>query len=164
MPAYPADRLTVVAALEAQGICPVFYHPEVEACLGIIRSAARAGARVIEFTDRGDHAADLFAELSKTLARTDLTDTQRASMLYQRGVARGAWIGEWPEAYPQCATGDYLAMLEIAPDHDFAEKAVEQIEYQTGRSIYFDQEPFLGAPEACDAYHQQGLEYLESRQ
>ena len=101
---------------------------------------------------------------TQTLARTDLTDTQRASMLYQRGVARGGWIGEWPEAYPQCATGDYLAMLEIAPDHEFAEKAVEEIEYQTGRSIYFDQEPFLGAPEACDAYHQQGLEYLESRQ
>ncbi|MBB5661589.1 bifunctional 4-hydroxy-2-oxoglutarate aldolase/2-dehydro-3-deoxy-phosphogluconate aldolase [Brevundimonas halotolerans] len=71
MPAYPADRLTVVAALEAQGICPVFYHPEPEACLGIIRAAARAGARVIEFTDRGDHAADLFGELTKTLSRTD---------------------------------------------------------------------------------------------
>ena len=95
MPAYPADRLTVVAALEAQGICPVFYHPEVEACLGIIRASARAGARVIEFTDRGDHAADLFAELSKTLARTDpevilgigsIVDPGTAALYLSRGA------------------------------------------------------------------------------
>lgn len=95
MPAYPADRLTVVAALEAQGICPVFYHPEVEACLGIIRAAARAGARVIEFTDRGDHAADLFAELTKTLSRTDpevilgigsIVDPGTAALYLSRGA------------------------------------------------------------------------------
>lgn len=95
MPAYPADRLTVVAALEAQGICPVFYHPEVEACLGIIRAAARAGAPVIEFTDRGDHAADLFAELTKTLSRTDpevilgigsIVDPGTAALYLSRGA------------------------------------------------------------------------------
>ena len=95
MPVYSADRLTVVAALEAQGICPVFYHAEVEACLGIIRAAARAGARVIEFTDRGDHAADLFAELSKTLSRTDpevilgigsIVDPGTAALYLSRGA------------------------------------------------------------------------------
>lgn len=95
MPAYPADRLTVVAALEAQGICPVFYHPDPVACLGVIRSAARAGARVIEFTDRGDHAADLFAELTKTLARTDpevilgigsIVDPGTAALYLSRGA------------------------------------------------------------------------------
>lgn len=95
MPAYPADRLTVVAALEAQGICPVFYHPEVEACLGIIRAAARAGAWVIEFTDRGDHAADLFAELTRTLSRTDpevilgigsIVDPGTAALYLSRGA------------------------------------------------------------------------------
>lgn len=95
MPAYPADRLTVVAALEAQGICPVFYHPEPEACLGIIRAAARAGARVIEFTDRGDHAADLFAELTKTLSRThpevilgigSIVDPGTAALYLSRGA------------------------------------------------------------------------------
>ncbi|MDP3379948.1 MAG: bifunctional 4-hydroxy-2-oxoglutarate aldolase/2-dehydro-3-deoxy-phosphogluconate aldolase [Brevundimonas sp.] len=95
MPAYPADRLTVVAALEAQGICPVFYHPEPGACLGIIRAAARAGARVIEFTDRGDHAADLFAELTKTLSHTDpgvilgigsIVDPGTAALYLSRGA------------------------------------------------------------------------------
>ncbi len=95
MPAYPADRLTVVAALEAQGICPVFYHPDPVACLGVIRSAARAGARVIEFTDRGDHAADLFAELTRTLSRTDpevilgigsIVDPGTAALYLSRGA------------------------------------------------------------------------------
>lgn len=95
MPAYPADRLTVVAALEAQGICPVFYHPEPEACLGIIRASARAGARVIEFTDRGDHAADLFGELTRTLSRTDpevilgigsIVDPGTAALYLSRGA------------------------------------------------------------------------------
>lgn len=95
MPAYPADRLTVVAALEAQGICPVFYHPDPVACLGVIRSAARAGARVIEFTDRGDHAADLFGELTRTLSRTDpevilgigsIVDPGTAALYLSRGA------------------------------------------------------------------------------
>lgn len=101
---------------------------------------------------------------SQTLGRTDLTPDQRAEMLYRRATLRGAYIGEWPTAYPQCATGDYLEFLRIAPDHELAPRAKTAIEYQVGREQYFNQEPFLGAPAVCDPYHEEGKRFLEQAQ
>jgi len=65
------DRLSVLNALETQGVAPVFYHPDPETCLQVIRACARGGAPVVEFTNRGDFACDLFAEIARELARTD---------------------------------------------------------------------------------------------
>ena len=67
----PIARTQVLTALEAQGVCPVFYHPDPEVSLNVIRACARGGAPVIEFTNRGDFAADLFGEIARELARTD---------------------------------------------------------------------------------------------
>lgn len=65
------DRLNVILALQAQGVCPVFYHPDPQVSLNVIRACARGGARVIEFTNRGDFAVDLFADLARALEKTD---------------------------------------------------------------------------------------------
>ena len=65
------DRLTVLTALESQGVVPVFYHPQPEVCLNVIRACARGGAPVVEFTNRGDFAHDLFTEVAREFARTD---------------------------------------------------------------------------------------------
>lgn len=67
----PHDRLSVLSALEAQGVCPVFYHADPEVCLNVIRASARGGAKVVEFTNRGDFACDLFGEIARELAKTD---------------------------------------------------------------------------------------------
>jgi 2-dehydro-3-deoxyphosphogluconate aldolase/(4S)-4-hydroxy-2-oxoglutarate aldolase len=67
----PHDRLSVLTALQAQGICPVFYHSDPETALNVIRACARGGAPVIEFTNRGDFAVDLFGEIARELSRTD---------------------------------------------------------------------------------------------
>lgn len=67
----PHDRLSVLTALQAQGICPVFYHSNPETALNVIRACARGGAPVIEFTNRGDFAVDLFGEIARELGRTD---------------------------------------------------------------------------------------------
>ncbi|KPF79460.1 keto-deoxy-phosphogluconate aldolase [Brevundimonas sp. AAP58] len=67
----PHDRLSVLTALPAQGICPVFYHSDPETALNVIRACARGGAPVIEFTNRGDFAVDLFGEIARELSRTD---------------------------------------------------------------------------------------------
>lgn len=67
----PHDRLSVLTALQSQGICPVFYHSDPETALSVIRACARGGAPVIEFTNRGDFAVDLFGEIAKALSRTD---------------------------------------------------------------------------------------------
>ncbi len=67
----PHDRLSVLTELQSQGICPVFYHSDPETALNVIRACARGGAPVIEFTNRGDFAVDLFGEIARELTRTD---------------------------------------------------------------------------------------------
>lgn len=89
------DRLTVLSALEAQGVCPVFYHPDAEVCLNVIRACARGGAPVVEFTNRGDFAVDLFADIARELQRTDphvilgigsVVDAPTAALFLNRGA------------------------------------------------------------------------------
>ena len=65
------DRLAVLTGLQAQGVAPVFYHSDPEVCLNVIRACARGGAPVVEFTNRGDFACDLFGEVNRELLRTD---------------------------------------------------------------------------------------------
>ena len=65
------DRLSVLTALETQGVVPVFYHADPEVCAEVIRACARGGARAIEFTNRGDFAWETFTALSKQFAQTD---------------------------------------------------------------------------------------------
>lgn len=89
------DRLTVLTALEAQGVAPVFYHPDADVCLNVIRACARGGAPVIEFTNRGDFAVDLFGDIARELQRTDpevilgigsVVDAGTASLYLNRGA------------------------------------------------------------------------------
>lgn len=89
------DRLTVLTALQTQGIVPVFHHAEAETCLNIIRSCAAGGAPVVEFTNRGDFACDLFGEIAQELQRTDpdvilgmgsVVDAGTASLCLNRGA------------------------------------------------------------------------------
>ena len=65
------DRMEVLAAMMDQGIIPVFYHPDPDVCLNVIRACARGGAPVVEFTNRGDFACDLFGEINRELIKTD---------------------------------------------------------------------------------------------
>ena len=67
----PIDRLEVLTALQAQGVCPVFYHSDPETALNVIRACARGGAKAIEFTNRGDFAVDLFGDIARELQKTD---------------------------------------------------------------------------------------------
>ena len=89
------DRLAVLNALEAQGVVPVFYHPDAEVCLNVVRACARGGAPAIEFTNRGDFACDLFGEIARELQKTDpeiilgigsVVDAGTASLYLNRGA------------------------------------------------------------------------------
>lgn len=89
------DRLTVLNALEAQGVAPVFYHADPEVCLNVIRACSRGGAKAIEFTNRGDFAVDLFGELARELQKTDpdvilgigsVIDAPTAALFLNRGA------------------------------------------------------------------------------
>ena len=58
-------RSEVVTAMREQALVPVFYHPEKEVVMGIVGACARGGSRLVEFTNRGEGAADLFGEVIK---------------------------------------------------------------------------------------------------
>jgi 2-dehydro-3-deoxyphosphogluconate aldolase/(4S)-4-hydroxy-2-oxoglutarate aldolase len=58
------SRLKVLTSLLESGLLPLFYDRDPEAAAGIADACSRGGARVLEFTHRGDHAQDVFADLA----------------------------------------------------------------------------------------------------
>ena len=64
-------RLEVTNTLLDIGLVPLFYHGEVETAIEIVAACARGGARVIEFTNRGELAYPVFTELVKHFAKAD---------------------------------------------------------------------------------------------
>lgn len=65
------DRLVVLNAMMDQGVIPVFYHPDPAVCIKAIQACADGGAKCIEFTNRGDFAAEVFLEVTRHFAKTD---------------------------------------------------------------------------------------------
>jgi 2-dehydro-3-deoxyphosphogluconate aldolase/(4S)-4-hydroxy-2-oxoglutarate aldolase len=63
------SRLTVLNTILDQGLVPVFYHADVEIARRVAAACAQGGARVIEFTNRGDMAAEVFRDLSLYVSR-----------------------------------------------------------------------------------------------
>jgi 2-dehydro-3-deoxyphosphogluconate aldolase / (4S)-4-hydroxy-2-oxoglutarate aldolase len=62
-------RLEVLQAMVHTGVVPVFYNGDVETAASVVRACADGGARVVEFTNRGDGALAVFTELEKRFAR-----------------------------------------------------------------------------------------------
>jgi 2-dehydro-3-deoxyphosphogluconate aldolase/(4S)-4-hydroxy-2-oxoglutarate aldolase len=65
------DRMTVLSAMMEQGVIPVFYHPDVEVCKKVIQACGNAGAKCIEFTNRGDFAAHVFYDVTRHFDKAD---------------------------------------------------------------------------------------------
>ena len=59
------SRIAVATQMKETGIVPVFYHQDVATCKEILKACYEGGARVFEFTNRGDFAHEVFAELVK---------------------------------------------------------------------------------------------------
>ena len=65
------DRLSVLNAMVAQSVIPVFYHPDEMICRSVIQACADGGAKCIEFTNRGDFAASVFLNVARHFAEAD---------------------------------------------------------------------------------------------
>jgi 2-dehydro-3-deoxyphosphogluconate aldolase/(4S)-4-hydroxy-2-oxoglutarate aldolase len=63
MPGVP--RIEVVRNMYDTGLVPLFYHPDIELAVRVVRACYDGGARVFEFTNRGDAAHDVFEGLCK---------------------------------------------------------------------------------------------------
>jgi 2-dehydro-3-deoxyphosphogluconate aldolase/(4S)-4-hydroxy-2-oxoglutarate aldolase len=58
-------RIKVAQKMEETGMVPVFYNQDIEVCKNVVKACYDGGVRVFEFTNRGDFATLLFAELNK---------------------------------------------------------------------------------------------------
>jgi len=56
-------RFEVINAIYDLGLIPVFFNENLETAKNIVKACADAGARVVEFTNRGDFAYRIFSEL-----------------------------------------------------------------------------------------------------
>lgn len=62
-------RIEVALKMKETGIVPVFYHKDAEVCKQVVKACYDGGIRVFEFTNRGDFAHEVFAEVSKWAAK-----------------------------------------------------------------------------------------------
>ncbi len=59
------NRLEVLNTVIDTGLVPVFYHGDVEVAKGVVNACVAGGVNVVEFTNRGDFAPEVFRQLSQ---------------------------------------------------------------------------------------------------
>ena len=55
--------------MKETGMVPVFYHADVETAKAVLKACYEGGVRAFEFTNRGEFAHEVFAELAKWVAK-----------------------------------------------------------------------------------------------
>lgn len=89
------NRLEVFRVMEETGMVPLFFHTDVEVAKQVLLACYKGGARVLEFTNRGDYAHEIFRELNKyaeesmpemILGVGSVTDAGAASLYMQLGA------------------------------------------------------------------------------
>lgn len=74
---------------------PLFYHANIETAKQVLTACYRGGARLLEFTNRGDYAHEVFGELNKFCAKElpemmmgvgSVTDAGTAALYMQLGA------------------------------------------------------------------------------
>ncbi len=59
------SRIEVVQQMKESGMVPLFYHPDIEVAKSVLKACYDGGARLMEFTNRGDFALEIFTDLIK---------------------------------------------------------------------------------------------------
>lgn len=57
------DRMTVLNAMLETGLVPVFYNGDLDVAKRVVQACVEGGATVVEFTNRGDRAWNVFTAL-----------------------------------------------------------------------------------------------------
>ena len=59
------SRIEVVQQMKESGMVPLFYHSDSEVAKAVLKACYDGGARLMEFTSRGDFAIEIFKDLIK---------------------------------------------------------------------------------------------------
>lgn len=88
-------RLQVAQQMATSGFVPLFYNNDISVCKEVLKACYEGGARLLEFTSRGDFAHEVFCELSKYATKDlpgmilgvgSVTDAASASLYMQMGA------------------------------------------------------------------------------
>ena len=63
------NKIQVLTAMSKTGMVPVFYHKDAEVAKQVVKACYDGGVRTFEFTNRGDFAHEVFAEVVKFAAK-----------------------------------------------------------------------------------------------
>ncbi len=63
------DKIAVLNKIGSTGMVPVFYHKDAEVAKKVVKACYEGGVRAFEFTNRGDFAHEVFAEVVKYAAK-----------------------------------------------------------------------------------------------
>ena len=66
-------RLDVALAMRETGVIPLYYSPDIDLMKEVVSACYRGGLTIFEFTNRGEFAHEVFAELAKW-ARQEMPD------------------------------------------------------------------------------------------
>ncbi len=88
-------RIQVATIMEQTGLVPLFYTDDIQLGKKVLKACYDGGARLLEFTNRGDFAHEIFSELNKyalkeldgmVLGVGSVTDVGTASLYMQLGA------------------------------------------------------------------------------
>ena len=89
------NKMQVLDAIVSTGMVPVYYNKDVEIAKQVVKACYDGGVRAFEFTNRGDFAHEVFAELIKfatkecpelVLGVGSIVDAGTASLYLQLGA------------------------------------------------------------------------------
>lgn len=89
------SRIEVATIMKETGLVPLFFHEDAEVAKKVLKACYDGGARLMEFTSRGDFAFEVFAVLNKyalaelpgmVLGVGSVTDAGAASLYMQLGA------------------------------------------------------------------------------
>ena len=67
-----ATRLDVYNAVLSSGLVPLFYHADPDAAIQIVKACSEGGAKVLEFTNRGEKALQVFSRIVEYVSANKL--------------------------------------------------------------------------------------------
>ena len=89
------NKIETLTAMKKTGVVPVFYHSDIEVAKNVLLACYKGGIRAFEFTNRGDFAQEVFAELVKYSQKEcpemivgigSIVDAPTAAMYIQMGA------------------------------------------------------------------------------
>ena len=89
------SKIAVLTAMSNTGMVPVFYNADLEVTKQVVKACYEGGVRACEFTNRGEFAHEVFAELAKWVAKEcpdmilgagSIVDAPTAALYIQSGA------------------------------------------------------------------------------